>query len=91
MSNSINQRLLLAISLFLFSIDSSYSNQTSPIDNLLANDTSNRILNEKEVNNYLSTKLEQLALTVHRKEEGDRIRTKRQFNLDYHLPNDEGL
>jgi len=48
-----------------------------------------KILSEKEAKNLLINKLEQLSLTVHRKEEGDRIRKKRQYDLNYQLPGDD--
>lgn len=83
---STNRRLLLAIWLFLFLINS-FSCETS--DNKTSSDD-DKILNEKQIETLLSTKLEQLSLAVHRKNEGDRIRKKRQSKSNYLMPGDGG-
>lgn len=95
-----NRRLVLAIWLFLFLINSfkcdpddvdvpttTYASSDRPS----INSTGDRILTEQEAESLLATKLEQLSLVLHRKNEGDRIRKKRQSNPNYLLPGDEGL
>ena len=95
----INRRLVLAIWLFLFLINSfkcDLSEQTEGASSSTSAPTSNasingdRILTEQEAESLLATKLDQLSLLLHRKTEGDRIRKKRQLNPNYLVPGDEG-
>lgn len=96
----INRRVLLAIWLFLFLVNSfkcDPSEQTdapptsTPTPDAPFNGTADRILTEQEAERLLATRLEQLSLLLHRKNEGDRIRKKRQLNPNYVIPGDEGL
>lgn len=93
----INRRLVLAIWLFLFLINSFNCDPADKTDDAPSNSApfnataGDRILTEKEAESLLSTKLDQLSLILHRKNEGDRIRKKRQLNPNYLIPGDEGL
>ena len=93
----INRRLVLAIWLFLFLINSFNCDPADKTDDAPSTDsapfntTGDRILTEQEAESLLSAKLDQLSLILHRKNEGDRIRKKRQTNPNYLIPGDEGL
>lgn len=77
---SINQKTFLAICLFIIQF---YSFKCNTIDDDV-------ILSAQETEKIITKRLEQLSLTVHRKTEADRIRNKRQFNLNYLSSDNEG-